>query len=453
MTQGLWTEFQVIGSRAAALLRVAVPMVISRAGIAGMGIADGIIVARHGAGDLAALGLADGTIGRVLDVMLVFLAAGMVLVANACAAGRSREAGAVWRRAVTLALTVGLAGSAAGLLCEPWLRGLGEAPSLVATAAPVVRMLALGMPAALIAIATALFLEAVGRATVVAAAVVLANVLNIGLNWLLIGGELGLPAWGAFGSALSTTAVRLTLAVVLVTYAWNLGDRETLGIRDRTQPRWRGGEAQRRLGYGAAATAAAMNGLAMCLTIFAGWLGTLSLAAVVATWNLLSIGMLVTLGLADATSLRVAAALGRRVGGWADGLLGLALAACVSCVLLVPIVAAPGEVAAMYTGRDDLRAALAALLPLGGLVMVFDGAAVVSAGALRALGDVTGPAAIYVASAVVLVPLAWWIAVRNGTGTVGLMQAILLVSAVRALMLMASFRAAAMRSAAALQTV
>ena len=173
------------GGQGAGFLRLAVPMVVSRAGLAGMGIADGVMVARYSPAQLAPLGLSDGTLGRLLDVLVALLIGGIVLAAQAQAGSTPHEAGAVWRRAVRLALVTGLAAAAVGLAGPWWLGWLGEAPKLVAATAPVMAVLGAGMPLALVAVATAVFLEAVGRAPVVAAAVAAANVLNIALNWLL----------------------------------------------------------------------------------------------------------------------------------------------------------------------------------------------------------------------------------------------------------------------------
>src|SRR5271168_662589 len=192
-------------------LLLAIPMVVSRAGLAGMSIADGIMVARYSPTQLALLGLSEGTLGRVLEILVALLIGGIALAARAHESATPHEAGTVWRRAVGLGLLTGFAAAALGLLGRFWLGWFGEAPSLTEGAAPVVAVLGAGMPLALVAVATGVFLEAVGRAPVVAAAVVGANALNIALNWLLISGHFGLPALGAVGSAMSTSLVRAAL--------------------------------------------------------------------------------------------------------------------------------------------------------------------------------------------------------------------------------------------------
>jgi MATE family multidrug resistance protein len=429
--------------QATRFLLLAAPMVVARAGLAGMSIADGIMVARFSPTQLALLGLSEGTIGRVLDILVALLVGGIALAARAEASAAPHEAGAVWRRAVGLGLLTGCAAAALGLLGRSWLGWFGEAPLLAAGAAPVVAVLGAGMPLALVAVATAVFLEAVGRAPAVATAVVAANVLNIALNWLFISGHFGLPALGALGSAISTSVVRAALAATLVIYAWTLTDHARLGIRRAPPGAARGGGAQqRRLGYGAAATATVMNLLGISVTTLSGWLGTLPLAAMTAMWNAFSVGTLLAFGMADATALRVAASLGAKPNGDRTrgapldaALLGLGVTMVALALLVVPVLLAPQVLAGIYAPHGQLRAALVALLPLGALVLLCDGASFVFGAALRGFGDAAWPAGLQTVVAAVLVPLAWWLAVKRGGGASGLVTAILIASVLRALLL------------------
>ena len=63
-------------------------------------------------------------------------------------------------------------------------------------------------------------LQAKERVRPIVVAIVLANLLNLGLDLVLVFGRLGLPAMGAFGSAWATTAARTLLLVGLLVVAW-----------------------------------------------------------------------------------------------------------------------------------------------------------------------------------------------------------------------------------------
>ena len=436
-------------------LRLAIPMVVSRAGIAGMTIADGVMVARHSTGQLALLGLAEGTLGRLLDVGIALLLGGIVLAARAGASSNAQEAGAVWRRALLLAMLTGCPCIFVGFTATWWLAALGQPPSLVSGAAPVIAVLSIGLPAALIAIATAVFLEAIGRATMVAASVITANILNIALNWLLIGGHLGLPALGAVGSAASTGIVRVMLAVALVAATWMVPDHARLGIRSAALGlRTVQGNLQRQLGYGGAATAAALNVLGMILTLLAGWLGSLPLAAMTALFNMLSIGALLALGIGDATGLQVASAHGahtaRPLGNdAAEAAFRLGMIVMLLALAIPAVVGLTGGawLAAIYATDPSLHDTLTALIPLGALIMLVDGCAFVAGASLRGLGDVVWPNAIQIGVAATLIALAWWLAIGHGLGAIGIVAAILATSMLRAGLLTLRFRSCAFSAA------
>src|SRR5207244_12100293 len=63
-------------------------------------------------------------------------------------------------------------------------------------------------------------LQAMRHTAPILLAIVLANLLNALLNWILIFGHLGLPAMGVVGSAWATTASRWLLVVGLMAVSW-----------------------------------------------------------------------------------------------------------------------------------------------------------------------------------------------------------------------------------------
>ncbi len=198
------------------LFRQAAPMIISRAGIAGMAIVDALMVARLGAGELAATTLSDGTFGRIVDIGISGLHAALVLTAAARLPGMAPERLAVWHRASLAGLLAGLLVFALAPLAGTLLALSGQEAALSARAGTVILILAAGLPAGLIALAAAVHLEGIGRAGLVARWMIAANLANAGLNALLIGGIDPIPALGAAGSATATTLVRIALAVALV---------------------------------------------------------------------------------------------------------------------------------------------------------------------------------------------------------------------------------------------
>lgn len=416
---------------ARAFYRLAIPLITSRAGLAVMGMADALMVSRYGAHEFAWLSLAEGTLGRVLDVCVAFLIGGLSLVPRAAASGDTGLAHRLWRRTIPVAIALGVCGLLAAVAGRFVLQAAGQPPELIDGASRVMRVLGVGYPAALLAISAAVYLEGIGRPQVVAAAVVAANVLNVALNWLLIGGHWGLPAMGATGSAWSTTIVRAGLAVVLVVWALRHS-----GVNPRQSSAALGRE-QWRLGCGAAATVGVLVALTAMLTAFAGWLGVLPLVIYSAAWNVAGPVALITLGLADATGIEVAAEAGRS---------GEAAAAKVAwtnltrtllpvAVLALMLVTFSTRVAAFYLADGASAGVMAACLPLVANLLVIDATGFVLSAALRGVRDAAGPPVVDIGATALLVPTAAFLSFSRGMGVQGLFTAMVLAGIVRAVAL------------------
>ena len=431
-----------VGFHKGAFLKLALPMIVSRAGLASMGIADGIMVARFQSREFAWLSLAEGTLGRLLDIGIAFLIGGLLLVPRHFAGGDFEGARRIWLRTVPIALAIGVAGLLIGLQGNFLLRLTGQKAELVLGAAPVMKILGAGYPAALLAIAAAVYLEGINRPQLVAACVVGANVLNVVFNWLFIGGHLGIAAMGARGSALSTTLVRCALGIALMIIAWRSRGGRVLPPDDRPiEESASSNRTQWQLSFAAAGSVAAMVVLGSSLTIFAGWLGLLPLAVFSAAWSLAAPIALIALGLADATGVYVASESGRagdrgaapvawaglRVTLFAVGIIALILLLCANLF------------ARIYSKDSTMQASIASVIPVVALILLVDCAGFVMASSLRAIREAAWPAAIEIGAMVLLVPIAASLTFARGMGVRGLFLAMLTAGCVRTTMLAGRF--------------
>jgi MATE family multidrug resistance protein len=430
------------GFHARAFFGLALPMIVSRTGLAAMGMADGVMVSRFQAHEFAWLSLAEGTLGRLLDLFVAFVIGGLAVVARHHARGDAAGARQFWMRTLPAALSLGVVGLLVGLCGQPLLSLMGQSHELAAGAAPVMAILGAGYPASLLAISAAVYLEAINRPQFVAICVVSANVLNVGLNWLLIGGHAGFGAMGARGSALSTTIVRCALCLALVGYAWRLRaiqtekDYEALRAERAASAR-----AQWRMGFGAAGTVAVMVALTAPLTLFAGRLGVLPLATFSAAWSLAAPAALLALGMADAAGIYVGAEAGRSGERCAAAVAWASLrATLVPTAALVGILAIRAHFFASLFSKDLLlQTAMTAVVPVVAAIVLIDCGGFVMGASLRALREVAWPTGIDIGSMLLLVPLALTLAFAAGYGVLGLFLAMLSVAVVRLAMLMWRF--------------
>lgn len=423
-------------------MTLAGPVVVSRSGMLVLIAVDTAMTGRAGATQLAYLG-----IGIAPQVLMTVASVGLlvgtaVLAAQADGAGERTKCGAIWRVSMVHGLVLG---AITGLLCllgEPFLLAIGQEPELARGGGGVLMMFSWAMPPMLVGIAAGFFLEGISRPKPVMVVMLGANVVNVGLNWVLIYGNLGAPAMGAEGAALATAFVRGMVGVVLVAYVMLMRDGPGYGVRAPIVGAWDLGRRLRRIGYPLGVAYGLETAAMMTMVIFAGYMGTIELAGYQIAHNLVALAFMVALGIGTATSVRVANAVGR---GDAHGLVragwtGLGLCAAAMTLISLPFLMAPGALAAIYTEEAEVLAAAAAVIAVIGLLLVFDGVQGVVMGALRGIGDVWIPAILHLCSFWgVAVPMAALFAFGLDFGAPGLAMGLLVGLSVGSTMLCVRF--------------
>jgi len=178
-------------------------------------LVDTAIVGHLGTVELASLALAALLLGAVVN-LLNFLAYGTTArVARLVGSGAQAAADRLGVQAVWLALGLGaLVGLAALALADPVMGVLaGDASQRVADgAARYLRISAIGLPCALIAVAAQGYLRGIADLRTALVIVICANVVNVALELLFVYGL----DWGLDGSALGTVVAQLGMAAAFV---------------------------------------------------------------------------------------------------------------------------------------------------------------------------------------------------------------------------------------------
>src|SRR6185503_20206082 len=161
-------------------------------------------------------------------------------------------------------------------------------------------------------------------------ALVTANVINAAANWVLIYGNLGMPAMGVTGSAWATNLARLFMAVSLLFLILRHEHTHKAGLFDVPfmHVEWDRLARLFRLGAPAATQLTAEVGVFGAVAALAGRIDPMALAAHQVALNMASVTFMVPLGLASAGAVRVGHAIGRRDAlgaeraGWSAIILG-----------------------------------------------------------------------------------------------------------------------------------
>jgi MATE family multidrug resistance protein len=426
-------------SDAGRMMRLAGPVIVARMGIMTMAMVDTVVIGHYSTADLARVSMAFPPISIVLVAGIGMLGGTAVMAARFKGNAQDHLIGAVWHRALAYGLIIALLAVPIGLQARTVLAALGQPPDLIDGAAPIMLILALGLPFHLLYTASAMVMEGLSRPLPGMILMLIANVLNLALNLILVPGfSLGIvemPALGGLGTALATTGSRLFLAVALGLYVWRLEDWRAMGIRrfssspDPSAPR--AGHEQMQLGLANGASLSVEQIAFAGMSVMAGWIGAEALAGYSVAINLMAFVFMISLGLGVAASVMVSEAWGQRdlINVRRLGYLGLfinllLMGGAGGVMILVPGILAHGLV-------DDpaLVQVAAPLIALAGLAMIFDGTQTVAAQILRGRGETWIPTVSHFFSYVgLMVPLAYVVAFTWGQGVTGLMTAIILAS-------------------------
>ncbi|HEY0780105.1 MAG TPA: MATE family efflux transporter [Gemmatirosa sp.] len=404
------------------MLRLAGPVAAVQVGLMLMGVVDTMMV-----GHVSPAALAAAALGSLYFYNVTAFGQGVLfaldpLVAQAVGAGDGPGAARAVQRGIVLALLLSIPLALALLPAGAVLAAFGQPAEVVPTAAAFVRAQVAGVVPYLGFVVLRQTLQAHDHTRAIVVAIVVGNVVNAALNWLLIYGHGGAPALGAVGSAWASTVSRWLMLGAL--YVAARGE-----LRPVLRPWWPGAwhaaalAPALRLGLPLGAQQALEYGAFGAVGLLMGRLGTVPMAGHQATLNLASLTFMVPLGVSAAAAVRVARAVGagdapgaRRAAGAATAV-GVGFMAASAGVLL----AAPRALAGLYTDDAGVLALAATLIPIAGVFQVFDGLQVVSLGVLRGLGDTRVPAAVNVVGFWLFgIPLGAWLGLRSGAGPRGL---------------------------------
>jgi MATE family multidrug resistance protein len=391
------------------LLRLATPVVASRLGIMAMGLVDAIVVGRYSATELGYQALGWAPSGVIITTSVGLLAGVQVLTSQAIGEGRPGDTGAILRRGCVYAFWIALlAGALLAGLSGPAMHAIGLDPALADGATPVAQVLALSLMPILIADVGVFWLEAHGKAVPGMIAMWGANAVNLALNLWLVPGNSGLPIDGAVASAWATFASRLALLVLVWVLIARWSQAPGLGVFQKPEPDPDAAKAMRGIGYAASVSYFIEAGAFGAMSIYAGWLGALSVAAWAIVLNMAAVIFMVPLGLATATGVFVGRAYG---AGNPEGVRRAArlgfIATVMATLTICALVGFGAELIARgYTNDEEVQAVAAAALLLSCLFFVADGLQVVGSQSLRAQNDIWMPTATHLASyLLVMMPL------------------------------------------------
>ncbi len=447
---------------ARATLFLAVPIIVGQMSQMLINITDSMMIGHVGTDELAASAFAGSVFNVVCIAGMGLLVPLSIFTARAYGA---RNMGAIrsWLKHGVMLGGGAAVGQLILLIGLAWyLDLLRQPPEVMSIVMPYYVLLSVSVVPVMVFQVFRQFAEALNRPWVPMGIMLGGVALNVVLNWVLIFGRLGSPAFGLTGAGVATLLARIGTVVAIVAWArradrlreaWPrvLGTKTGggsggggRGVRAWWR-RWTRGLRRAafvemlKVGAPAAAmllfetTAFGMSAIMM------GWISAQALAAHQIALSCAGATFMVPLGLSMAVGIRMGTAVGEgRLGARRPiGFGALAMTSVFMSATAVFFWLSGTWLARGFVPDDPEVVALAArLLVVAAFFQLFDGAQVVSVGALRGLTDVRVPALVtFAAYWMVAIPGGYVLGVRGPAGPLGVWAALASGLAIAAVLL------------------
>ena len=446
MTQRAWPAW-ARASEIVDLLRLSGPIAVSRMAWMLMGLTDAIVLGQvkgqeH---ELAFVLNSWLPIGVSLGLGMGLLLGVQILTSELFGRGEKEQSGRIFRRGMLwsiglgLFLTITVYFGADGLF--RWLFiVINPNANISATMTPqvfaaetahITRILSFSLLGFMMSTVCSYYLEALRRPLIVTITAYLGVTINTIVDLALVLGWWGMPQMGAEGVAWATVGSRWAITIALIGFALWLTPALTPSVEGPADEPKR----QIKVGAGTAVSnVAEWGGFNLTYTI-AAFISVAANATYGYATQVMGFCFMFFIGIASATSVRVAEHVGR---GDAQGVkdasrLGVAATFVLGATMAAIVYVSKDHLALLLVNAEAsidgvmLSSAIAGLLIYAAIATTFDGLQVTASMALRAQGVVWLPTIIHVASFFVLmIPAGYWLGITLERGAKGMMEAALL---------------------------
>jgi MATE family multidrug resistance protein len=404
------------------LFVIAYPVMLSHLGHIAVGVADSMMVGQLGAVPLASVSLANSIF--ILALMFgIGVSYGLTpLVASADGKGHVGRIARLLKHSLVINMAFGLLLFGLLVAVIPFLYQLNQPAEVVERATPYLWVIGASMLPFMFFQGYKQLIEGLGHTRQAMVITLLANGLNVGLNYLLIFGKLGFPAMGLLGAGWATLISRVIMAMLMAAFFYQSKRfaqyrRSVDGYKKKIFRKLMSLGVP--MGFQYVFEVGAFSGAA----IMVGWMGANALAAHQIAINLASISYMVASGFAAAATVRVGNQLGR--GNFASmrraGFISFGLVMLMMLCFAGSFIAGQHFFPSLYIDNQEVIEMAGTLLVIAAFFQLSDGIQVVGLGTLRALEDVKVPTLItLIAYWVIGIPGGYLLAFHAGLGVQGI---------------------------------
>ena len=196
-------------------LKLSIPVILGLLGHTLVGMVDNIMVGKLDPINLAAVSLGNSYIFIAMAIGIGFSAAITPIVAEAHSERNHKKLKKSFINGFILCLMLGLFLYVLVLLLKETLTYLDQPEEVVMLALPYLDIVAISLIPLLLFQALKQFTDGLSKTIYPMYATVLANIINVIINYILIFGMLGFPKLGIIGAAIGTLVSRIIMFIFL----------------------------------------------------------------------------------------------------------------------------------------------------------------------------------------------------------------------------------------------
>ncbi|MDO1514064.1 MATE family efflux transporter [Maribacter confluentis] len=197
-------------------IKLSVPVILGMLGHTFVQLADNIMVGQLGTAELAAVSLGNSFVFIAMSLGIGFSTAITPLVAEADGAENKQDAKNALKHGLVLCTILGLSLFGLIIVAKPLMYAMKQPEVVVELAMPYLDLVAFSLVPLIVFQAFKQFSEGLSQTKYPMYATIVANIINIVLNYLFIFGNFGFPKMGIIGAAIGTLVSR----ILMVLYIW-----------------------------------------------------------------------------------------------------------------------------------------------------------------------------------------------------------------------------------------
>ena len=375
-------------------LVLAVPVIFSQIGQVTVNLVDNMMVGHLGTTELAAASFANNVflIGMLFGIGFTL---GLTpLVGQSLRLNNKRSIGAWLRNGV---LVHGIVSIILGILMSFvvfFMEYMGQREDVVQLAAPYYLIHVFSLIPLLIFFSIKQFYEGIGNTKIAMVITIIVNVVNVGLNYILIYGKLGFPEFGLNGSACASLISRMLMPVIFIGIVFRVPQLAKY-MRAARCTTFEKEKIKKIIHIGVPiGLQSVIEVLSFSFgAVMLGWISKEAIAGHQVAMGLISMTYLISFGLASGTTIRVSHAFGdkNRTELRQTILASVHIVLAFMSLMGILFILFRNQLPLLFTSDPEVVKIASKLFVVAAFFQIFDGMQVVLLGALRGMADVRIP--------------------------------------------------------------